>query len=152
MEKRTLPAMQVLYFTTKTTLGTMHEFVIKVPGELYKEAMRLNLFIGGPQYWIYYGADGKPDTEFTLEIALPVNGKASGTGKFQIKTLPSLNYVSSIHHGEWKELGTTYEKVIGSVYANQMSMLPTKECREMYLNIDTENPANNITEVLIGVE
>lgn len=152
MEKRILPAMQVLCFTTKTTLSTMHEFVINMPVELYKEAVRLSLFISGPQYWIYYGADGKPDTEFTLDIVLPVNGHTSEVSNFQIKTLPALKYVSAIHNGEWKELGKTYEKIIGSVYANQLSMLPTKECREMYLNIDSANPENNITEVLIGVE
>lgn len=144
--------MQVLYFTTKTTLSTMHEYVLNMPAELYKEAVRLNLFIAGPQYWIYYGADGKPETEFTLEIAVPVNGKASGSSNFQLKKLPALNYVSAIHNGDWKELGKTYEKIIGSVYANHLSVLSTKECREMYLNIDTENPSNNITEVLIGIE
>jgi effector-binding domain-containing protein len=151
MEQKTLPAMQVLYFTTKTTLAKLQDVVIHVPDDMYKEAIKQGLFISGPQYWIYYGADGKPDTEFTLDIVIPVNGTMNGESKYAIKTLESFKYVSTIHHGDWKELGKTYEKVIGWVFGNQLSMLPSKECREMYLNIDLRNTSNNITEVMIGI-
>lgn len=143
--------MKVLYYSTRTTFKGLEEIIRNVPEQLYKEAARLQLFVSGPQYWFYFGADGKPDTEFTLEVALPVNGNTEQTTTYGFKELPPFKCVAVTHEGEWNKLGSTYEKAIPWLFSQGMTMKNDNECREMYVNVDFEKQENNLTEVLIGV-
>jgi hypothetical protein len=72
---RTHPCMTVLYSTRQATLKDLPAFSGTVIRELYRYVADLDLLVCGPQYWFYHGVDGKPETRFTLEIALPVQGR-----------------------------------------------------------------------------
>src|SRR6185437_3117261 len=72
---RTHPYMTVLYSTREATLHDLPKFSGTVVKELYQYVADLDLLVCGPQYWFYHGVDGKPQTKFTLEVALPVQGK-----------------------------------------------------------------------------
>lgn len=146
---KTIPPMPVLFFTTRTTLKDISKFVANVAQELYAEANRQGLLPTGSIHWIYTGADGKPDTEFTLDIALPVNLVPAETGEFGFKQLPAFECAATVHHGAWDHLFEAYDRIIGDVYANGRSM--TGVCREQYLYMDFANPVNHITEVQIGI-
>jgi effector-binding domain-containing protein len=115
--------------------------------DLYAEAATSTL-VSGPLYWIYHGLDGKPDTVFTLEIALPIQGKFQSS-KFSIKELPAFKTITHIHEGAWEQLSATYGQMMQHIEANKIPM--KDECRELYLNIDFEKPENNITEVQVGI-
>ena len=154
MEIQTMPAINAICFSTKTSLKNLEAIVGTKAFALQAEATRLNLLISGPVYWFYFGADGKPDTEFTLEVVLPVSGKPAreiSNPEFFIKRVPPFTYVSVLHNGDWEQLPGTYQKIIGEVFAKGYQMLPSAECRERYINIDFENKEANITEVMIGV-
>ena len=150
MQKKTTPPMQVLYYSVQATFANLSE-VGKQIAALYEDAVKSGLFISGPVQWIYLGADGKPDTVFTIDVALPVQGKPSSTPKFQVKTLAPLTCYSVLHDGDWKELHQVYDKNIDWIYSQGMKLAPQNECREIYLNMDFENVANNRTEVLLGI-
>lgn len=149
MNTKSIPAIPVIFFTARTSLKDIQQFVGKVAEQLYAEAARRHLLPTGPLHWIYNGADGKPDTIFTLEICLPVNKEPAEESVFLFKELPPFNCVSVMHHGAWDHLYETYDRVIADIYASGKQM--TGFCREQYLYMDFNNPVNNLTEVQIGI-
>ena len=147
MTIKTHPPLTVLYSTHQTTIPELGQFIGTVMKELYQDAAS-NTTVSGPVYWIYHGMDGKPNTVFTLEIALPIQG-AYQNSRFSIKEVAAFKAVSHIHEGAWEQLHATYTEMMQHLEANK---LPLKdECREIYLNIDFQKPENNITEVQVGI-
>ena len=147
MTIKTHPPVTVLYSSHQTTIQQLSQFIGTVMKDLYMEAVNKSL-VTGPVYWIYHGMDGRPDTIFTLEMALPVQGGFESS-KFELKELPAFKALSNVHEGAWEQLSNTYMHMMQFVENNK---IPLKdECRELYLNIDFEKPENNITEVQIGI-
>lgn len=148
MEIKTQQPVRVLVKSTQATLKALKEAVSDTPDEFYKVAAQSNLIPAGPQYWRYLGADGNPETPFTLEMGLPVNGNAT-PAEYSIKEYPPFKYVSAIHHGAWDTIGQTYGQLIRQLKMNGLNM--TDECREVYLVVDESNPQNMQTEVQVGI-
>jgi effector-binding domain-containing protein len=151
MQIKSIHAMEVLCFETETTLEKLQRYVRVVARRLYSEASKLDLEITGPVYWIYDGADGKPDTAFKLSIALPVTptDREITDSELCIKTLDTF-YCLSVHHiGNWMELGKTYCDLMTTVAEKNLQV--NGLIREIYLNMDFQNPDANITEVQIGL-
>jgi len=151
METKKIEPMQVLCFETETTMQDMLQYVRVVAHRIYKDAVKHELEITGPVYWIYKGADGQPTTKFSLTIAVPVSKtKTEITGsEFKLKQLDSFDCISHTHFGDWSKLGETYGPIIGDVQWRNLTM--SGENREIYLNMDFENLEANITEVQIGI-
>jgi effector-binding domain-containing protein len=149
MHNRVIPSMQALCFSTRTTLNDLSQYTASVPRQLYAEAVRHELLPSGPLLWIYEGADGKAGTVFKLDIALPVSGPPAKGSSFKIKTLPVFKCVAGWHHGGWDCLYETYERLIDGAIASGQK--PSGFSREQYLHMDYETPANNITEVQLGI-
>lgn len=141
------PSLTVLYSTHQTTIQQLSQFTGAVMKDIYVEAAN-NTIVSGPVYWMYHGMDGKPDTVFTLEIALPVQGIFKSS-KFSIKEIAAFKTVAHIHEGVWEQLYATYGQILAYIEANKIPM--KDECRELYLNIDFQKPENNITEVQVGI-
>jgi effector-binding domain-containing protein len=145
MQVRMHPAVTVLYSTHKTTLKDLSQ-LSNVSKEVYTDAAN-HAFVSGPVYWIYHGADGNPETVFTLEIAVPIQGFFNSS-KFSIKELKPFKAVVHRHEGSWEQLGNSYGQIMQFVESNR---IPIKdEFREIYLNVDFQRPENNITEVQVG--
>ena len=149
MITKNIPSMRVIYFSTRTTLQHISQFTASIPRQLYDDAAKLQLLPSGPLLWIYEGADGKPGTEFNLEIALPVAGIPPHSEETAIKVLPSFSCISAIHHGSWDCLFETYDRLIDDVHAKGKTL--SGWCREQYIHMDLETPFNNITEVQVGI-
>lgn len=147
MTIKTHPPMTVLCSTHETTIQQLDQFVGTVMKDLYLEAAN-NTIVSGPVYWIYHGMDGQPETVFTLEIAVPIQGRYQSS-KFSIKELSPFRTVTHIHEGAWEQLPATYTQMMKHIEANKIPM--KDECRELYLNIDFQKPENNITEVQVGI-
>jgi effector-binding domain-containing protein len=139
------PAVTVLYSSHRTTLKELQQLG-PVSKEVYREAAN-HSFVSGPVYWIYRGADGNPATVLTLEIAVPIQGFFNSS-KFEIKQLPPFKAVVHRHEGSWEQLAASYGQIMQFVESNR---IPIKdEFREIFINIDFQQPANNITEVQVG--
>jgi len=149
MQVSTYPAMNVLYSSFQTSLLTLHDKIGTVARDLYGEAARQHLLVTGPVYWFYYGADGAPETVFTLEIAIPVSGIAETNDRFLYKELPSFKCLFVTHAGPWSELKEVYSRMIEKINADGLIM--NDICREVYLNIDFSREECNLTIVQIGL-
>jgi effector-binding domain-containing protein len=151
MQLKTIAPIHVFSFETVTTLRDLSRFVRVVARQLYKDAIQNDLEITGPVYWVYKGADGNPDTPFTLTIALPVSQteETITNSDFKLQTLPAFRCMSCIHEGEWSKLGDTYGGIISEILVKEPAM--NGENREIYINMDFDHPERNITEVQIGL-
>ena len=149
MEIRTIKPVTIVYFSTKAKLSELQQFVGTKPDELFRDATNHGLEITGPNYWIYNGMDGNPETTFDLEIAFPVNIKNSYNGSFKIKELPEFKCLSAVHNGSWMNMPNTYGKLIESVFQNGLNM--SGICRELYHNVNFIDIEENITEIQLGV-
>jgi effector-binding domain-containing protein len=141
--------MSVLYQTRQATLGDLPSFSGTVVKELYKYVADLDLLVCGPQYWFYYGVDGRPDTRFTLEIAIPVLGRIPTALLPYFKQIPYFKCLSHRYEGPWQGLSGEYAKMIEYINANGLNM--NGIYAEAFLNADFATPENNITEIQIGL-
>lgn len=151
MEIKTQAPVKVLSATIRTSLHNIQKDSGNTPERLYEIAGKAGLIPAGGQIWRYMGADGNKETIFTLEMGLPVSGMPVGsTDGFSISETPHFKYISTTHKGSWDNLYETYGRIIAELRTNGLNM--TQECREVYTVVDMEQPANNVTEVQIGVQ
>lgn len=148
MDIKTHPPVTVLYSSHRTTIQQLGQLAVTVAKELMTEAIKYDALVSGPVYWVYHGMDGKPDTEFTLEIAVPVQGFFQSS-RFAIKQLPAFRALAHTHQGAWDTLPDAYGQLFQYIDARKIPI--NEEIREVYINIDIQQPANNITEVQLGV-
>jgi effector-binding domain-containing protein len=149
MEIKTLKPMKVLFYSEKTNLNSLLKLVKLKVKELQVEAVSKGMDITGPAYWIYYGADGNPNTEFILEIAIPVYFEGEYKGSFNLKQLPEFKCSTITHYGAWNEMHQSYSKVMGDTLQNNYQL--SGVCREAYINVDFIDFSNNITEIQVGI-
>ena len=147
MQIKANPPVTVLYSTHQVTIKQLGELGQTIK-DLYAEAVKNDVFISGPLHFIYHGCDGNPDTVFTLEIAVPVQG-AVNSNKFQVKQLQPFQAITYLHDGPWEQLPESYTQIMKFVDDKKIPL--NEEARELYLNMDFENPENNITLVQVGV-
>lgn len=150
MEKKNLSPVNVLSYELRATLKTIITDSGNIPNELMAKASELGLEVAGPQIWDYFGADGRPDTNFTLKICVPVKEAKGNPGKFTFEVLPEITCISEIHKGPWNQLGNTYHRIFGEM--SRKKLAPTGASREVYVTCDFENEENNVTEVQIVVQ
>jgi effector-binding domain-containing protein len=146
---RTHPSMTVLFHSYQTTLGELGNFAGTAIKELYTYVVDLDLLVCGPQYWFYYGVDGKPDSKFTLEIALPVHGQIPTALLPYFKQIPAFKCLSNRYQGPWQGLSGQYAEMTDYINANGLVMNGMH--LESFLHVDWAAPENNITEIQIGL-
>lgn len=150
MQTKTIQPIHVLYFETRTSFREILQYVRIEARKLYQDAVRNDLEITGPIYWVYDGADGRPDTVFTLTIALPVTPPSyTIDSAYQLKQLETFECISEELYGSWDGLVNTYGALFGEIMSQKLAI--SGQSREIYLNMDFENPDRNITEVQIGI-
>jgi effector-binding domain-containing protein len=150
MEKKNVEKTNVFMHTMQSSLATMGTDIGDITSEMMAKASDLALEITGPQIWQYTGSDGKPDTQFKLDICIPIKEFKGDAGKFMFGVLPELIVVAEIHKGAWDKLGNTYMKVMGEM--TRKAMFSTRVTREVYMVCDFVNPENCVTEIQIEIQ
>lgn len=149
MNVKEIKPISFLVFRTETTLHDLANF-LAVGQDLLKEAVANQLVITGPIHWHYIGFEGDATKPFTLEIALPVaDVPQEYDGRFHFKRTETFKCVTSIHDGDWLNMGSCYGKMME--FISSQKLIPLGLNREIYVNADFKNPEANITEVQIGV-
>ena len=146
---RTHPSMTVLYSTRQATLKDLPAFSGTVIRELYRYVADLDLLVCGPQYWFYHGVDGRPDTRFTLEVALPVQGRIPTALLPYFKQIPAFRCLASRYEGPWEGIAGAYREMMQYIEDNQLKM--NGVYAESFLHINLDDPASQITEIQIGL-
>lgn len=140
--------MRYLFKQSKTTLATMGPFI-----ESFNEAIMAGVKAGklspdGPPVFVYEGADGNPDTQFTLKVGVPVREDQKPLDGFEIVELPKYESVSSVYCGSMAGMGEAYGKLFGELM--ELGYEPVGTSRETYLHWEGMDSENDIT--LLSVE
>jgi len=98
---------------------------------------------------VFWGVDGRPDTRFTLEVALPVQGNIPTALLPYFKQIPAFRCLSSRYEGPWEGISGHYEQMMQYIKENQLKM--SGIYAESFLHIDFDHPDNHITEIQIGL-
>jgi len=149
MDVKTVKPAKVFYHSEVTTLQGIHDVAVREIENLYAEAEKNGLKEIAPMQFVYYGCDDKPDTKFTLEIAIVVDEEKPYSGKYKFKDLDGFKCVSTIHKGNVNDLDKTYQKFMPELFKSGKKM--TDESREVYHKYIQEDSPENITEIQIGV-
>lgn len=151
MKIKEVQPFTVFYHTQKTTLAQLTQLTQQVPEQVYTEADKLNLTITGPMYWVYDGIDGKFDTEFTLEIAVPVevNTVNECPPNFGVKQLEPYTCASVIHKGAWGDMMYTYDNLVEEIEKAGRTL--NGKSREVYMQVQGPSSPNNVTEIQLGI-
>lgn len=149
MQIKLIKPINFLFFRTDTTLSELASF-LPVGQQLFTEAVNQGLAITGPIHWHYLGFLGDATKQFTLEIALPVSALPQDyDGKFHVKRTEPFKCVSLIHDGGWNEIPSAYETMFGFIKAQKLT--PASLNREIYINVDFNDPSANVTEIQLGI-
>ncbi len=144
-----VPSMHLFCFSTEATLTELGKYVRVKAKEIYIEAIKNNLEITGPIYWVYYGMDGNPETKFKLDIGVPVQYANPTSDGFSCKTIEKMDLATCIHEGSWSNLSKSYSSLISEIMETGSNL--NGIAREVYINIDFDNPQNNIVEIQLGL-
>ncbi|GAB3328403.1 hypothetical protein GCM10027299_30650 [Larkinella ripae] len=146
MQIKEAKPLTTLAFSTRTTLPELNHFVRTIARQLYREAIRLDLEITGPIVWQYDGVDGNPETVFGLDIVLPVQQfQGEPADGLAFKKLEGWQCAYTEHDGGWDQLMTTYGPFMNGLVQGGYPIGSLS--REAYVNVDFENPANNVTQI-----
>jgi len=146
---RNVKPINFLFYRTETTVAELNK-LFWVASELFKEAVINNLTITGPIHWHYIGFMGDVSKPFLLEISLPVAEVLTDyDGRFHFKRTEEFKCISLRHEGNWLEIPTSYEKLMG--YVQKESLQPIGVNREIYVNADFNFPEANSTEIQLGI-
>ncbi|RAW01738.1 GyrI-like domain-containing protein [Pseudochryseolinea flava] len=150
MEIKEIKPINFLFFRTEAKVTELANF-LTVAKDLYREAVKLDLWVCGPVHWHYFGFTGDFSKPFTLEIALPVDKIAQEyDGPFHFKRTEPFKCASLVHPGDWLSLPNAYAALLSFISTNGLSPLAAN--RELYINTDFQHPEANWTEVQIGVQ
>ncbi|HTE32577.1 MAG TPA: GyrI-like domain-containing protein [Chryseolinea sp.] len=149
MHIKTVKPINFLFFRTITKLSELNKF-FHVASELFKEASVRNLTITGPIHWHYQGFEGGDDKPFALEIALPISETPQDyDGQFHFKRTEPFKCVSAVHEGNWMDMTGTYNEIM--VFLASQRLKPSGLNRELYINVDFQDPSANVTAVQVGI-
>lgn len=146
--KETEP-FSALVFTTQTTLRTINKHS-HAPKNLCLEADRLSLTPTGPIQYMYTGVNGDEASTFQLAIALPIQQPGKQPDGFDYQLFPAFQCASYTHTGSWNDFPELYDTLFAQLYGHGYQN--NGHIREIYLVIDSENLANCVTEIQIGID
>lgn len=149
MEVKIVKPITFLFFRVETKVTELKKF-LSVGQDLFKEAVKYNLTITGPVHWHYFGFEGDPEKQFSLEVALPIGEVLEEyDGKFHFKRTEAFKCVVAVHEGNWLDIPQRYGDIMK--FMDENSLTPIALNREVYVNVDFKHPEANITEIQIGV-
>ncbi len=132
MKKKIIPAQKALVKTVRTSLKNIVAGIGNWPDQLMADANKNGLSIAGAMVYIYKGCGDNPDTEFELQMCLPVVDCTSYKGAFEAKEIPEFPCVESIYVGSMPDLAqkgwATFMNEAASEHTNF-----SEEAREVYV-------------------
>lgn len=147
--RKEVKPIRFLYYSTETTVDELSKY-LWVGQSLIKEAVKYDLKITGPVHWHYHSFVGDLKKPFRLEVCLPVASVISEyDGDFHFKVTDLFTCISIIHSGNWLEIPSSYARLM--TYLQEHGLTPIGVNRELYINVDLNTPAANVTEIQFGV-
>ncbi len=146
---RVHPSMTVLYETYQVTPEELKGLTGTAATRLYRYVADLELTVCGPVYWFYYGTNGRAGGRYTLEVALPVQGRIPTALLPFFKKVPSFRCLSARYEGGPEGLAAHYREMADHATEKELKM--NGIYAEAFLHIDPEATEALQVEVMVGL-
>lgn len=151
MHVQSLPAIDYLHQSHKTTFAGMKDPIEKTLGAVAKGAKEGKAMMTGAALFIYKGIDPQDMAkEFTMEVGYIVDADAKPWGDLKVRKTEPCKCATILMVGSVQNIGKAYEKLMPQVMA--AGLQPTGETREMYLYWEGMDSKNNITQIQVLVK
>jgi len=145
------PAAIFLGIRHRTTIPQIAKIAGSGMWPLEQEVERIGAQMAGPSTFLYYGADGNPNTEFDLLLTVPIASKPEKVGEgFEIVAAPSFHCISVEYVGSMPNIHSGYGVLMEAI--GSQGLRPTGESREIYKKWVDYDSNQNVTELQIGIE
>ena len=149
-KRNSTPECTVLMASFKSSLKDLMTKVCTLPDDIMEESQSLALEITGNLMFIYHGADGNPDKELKIDVALPVKMPTSYSGKHTLAQLTAFESFDAVYVGNMTDLGTQgYEPMMQAMSEQRINV--SDVCREIYNVWEGPESENNEIVLQIGV-
>jgi effector-binding domain-containing protein len=149
IEIKEVPAQAVLLIREHVRFHDLSDVIGRDLGEVFAHAQASGTGLAGPPFVLYpaMGDDGTGD----VEIGIPVEEGAEGSGRIEYEVLPASTMLTYEHRGHYQELGDVHRALWQLVESEGLSVQGAP--RELYLNDPEEqaSPADWVTEVQLPV-
>lgn len=150
MEIKNVEPITVFCQTVVTNMKEIKQVAEKEIAPLCEEAGKVGIKEMSPMQFVYTGCSEDPESDFTLDIAIPVDTKdTSYKGKYQYKQLDGYKCLSTMHKGSMEELSKAWENLISELF--KKGLKPTDEGREVYHKYIDFSSEENLTELQMGI-
>ena len=99
---------------------------------------------------VYSGLTPDPSAQFELQAGFVVDAGTKPSGDAQVRQLEPFKCISMAYTGQSALVGKAYEALFPAMFA--AGKMPTQEMRQMILYFESEQSANNIMLLQIGVQ
>ena len=149
IQSKEVKPINFIYYRTETTVNELVN-LLPVGQELFKEAVRIKIYITGPVHWHYIGITADLTKSFIVEVSVPVAEiPKEYDGSFHFKRTEPFKCVSLIHEGAWTDIPQSYGMLMQ--YLGEHQLTPVGVNREVYVNADFNYPDANTTEIQFGI-
>lgn len=146
IEQKSIPATTMLESVARLKLADICGHTAPIITELMAEAEARGMAVTGPCVFTYEGCDGKPDTEFTLKVAFPVDAR-KGQGKYSCVDVPAHECLSTTYRGPMSGIGRAWSAFCSAALDQGIGLQAVG--REVYIHwVDMESE-ENLTELQI---
>jgi effector-binding domain-containing protein len=135
--------------STRTTLGGIQQALGKIFQPLIAQIKRAHVDGAGQAIFVYRGASGAPDQEFTLTTGFIVPPDTKDLGQYKVQKLPAIRAATAYYTGSVAHMGEACGRLYGQVVAGGYT--PTDQMREIYLWWEGPDSPNNVVELQVGV-
>ncbi len=99
---------------------------------------------------VVWHSDYRSELEFTLEVAMGFHGDSSASSSTEVTLteLPSLEVVSTVHHGSFERFGEAYAALLAFMDSEQL--VANGAVREVYIHVDRDEE-KDVLELQIPV-
>lgn len=149
IQNKEVKPINFIFYRKETTLNELTQ-LFPVGQELFREALRLKIYITGPVHWHYIGMTNDLTKPFLVEVAVPVGEIPKDyDGEYHFKRTDPFKCVSIIHDGPWMDIPQSYGELMEYIGVQQLT--PAGVTREIYVNSDFVHPEANTTEIQFGI-
>jgi effector-binding domain-containing protein len=139
-----------LHGSGKATIATFQESLKKTWEPLIAKAKAGGIVFTAVPIFVYHGATGQPDQEFSMETGFPVEAGTKDLDKdFTVSKLVAFHCATAYHSGPVKDLGKSYGELFGDIISADYKL--TGETREVYLFWEGPESVNNVVEIQVGI-
>ncbi len=143
-----VPDMLVASVRRRASMATVGKETPEAFHELAEAVIPVGFGDGMPGI-IYFGKVG-PETEWEMEIFMPVARPFEPPEGMQVRTLAGTTCASTVHRGPYRELEPAHDAIVAWIRANDRQVAGPP--RELYLNDPNEvGEDQTLTEVLFPV-